>query len=49
MVEAGAVIDAAGLTDVLVPASRNTIKINPVKGNELADHWANEARQGARL
>ncbi len=36
-VESGATIDAAGLVDVLVPASRNSIKIDPVKGNELAD------------
>ena len=32
-----AVIDAAGLTDVLIPASRNSIEISPVLGNELAD------------
>ncbi len=37
VVEAGAVIDAAGLTDVLIPASRNSIEISPVLGNELAD------------
>ncbi|MBV9510797.1 MAG: filamentous hemagglutinin N-terminal domain-containing protein, partial [Caulobacteraceae bacterium] len=37
LVESGAVIDAAGLPDVEVPASRNTLKIDPVKGNELAD------------
>jgi filamentous hemagglutinin family protein len=36
-VENGATIDAAGLVDVVVPASRNSIEINPVKGNELAD------------
>jgi filamentous hemagglutinin family protein len=36
-VESGFVIDAAGLTDVEVPATRNQIKIDPVKGNELAN------------
>lgn len=36
-VDSGAVIDAAGLKNVVVPASRNTIVIDPVKGNELAD------------
>ncbi len=36
-IDTGAVIDAAGLTDVVIPASRNAIKIDPVKGNELAD------------
>jgi len=36
-VDSGAVIDAAGLTDVLIPASRNSIKISPVTANELAD------------
>ena len=36
-VESGATIDAAGLTNVLIPASRNSIEINPVLGNELAD------------
>jgi filamentous hemagglutinin family protein len=36
-VDSGATIDVAGLTDVEVPASRNSIKIDPVKGNELAD------------
>jgi filamentous hemagglutinin family protein len=36
-IDSGAVIDAAGLTDVLIPASRNSIEISPVKGNELAD------------
>jgi filamentous hemagglutinin family protein len=36
-IEADATIDAAGLTDVSIPASRNTIKIDPVKGNELAN------------
>ena len=37
LVESGAIIDVAGLTDVLVPASRNAIQIGPLKGNELAD------------
>ncbi len=37
VVDSGATIDAAGLTDVLVAASRNAIKIDPVKGNELAN------------
>lgn len=36
-VDTGAVIDAAGLTDVVVPASRNAILIRPVKKNELRD------------
>lgn len=34
---AGAVIDVGGLKDVLVPASRNAIRVSPVKGNELRD------------
>ena len=37
LVESGAVIDVAGLTDVLIPADRNAIQIGPLKGNELAD------------
>jgi len=36
-VDSGAVIDAAGLKDVLIPASRNSILIRPVKRNELRD------------
>ncbi len=36
-IDKGATIDIAGLTDVLVPASRNEIVIAPVKGNELRD------------
>ncbi|MDG2527256.1 filamentous haemagglutinin family protein [Caulobacter endophyticus] len=36
-IDSGAVIDAAGLKNVSVAASRNTIVIDPVKGNELAD------------
>jgi filamentous hemagglutinin family protein len=37
LIESGAVIDVGGLRDVLIPASRNAIKIGPLKGNELAD------------
>ncbi|MBV9992137.1 MAG: filamentous hemagglutinin family protein [Alphaproteobacteria bacterium] len=37
-VDSGAIIDVAGLTDVLIPASRNAIMISPVKGNELRDN-----------
>ncbi len=36
-VDSGAVIDVGGLQDVSVPASRNTVQINPVKRNELRD------------
>ncbi|MEI9930392.1 MAG: filamentous hemagglutinin N-terminal domain-containing protein [Rhizomicrobium sp.] len=36
-IDNGATIDVAGLTDILIPASRNSIEISPVKGNELAD------------
>jgi filamentous hemagglutinin family protein len=36
-VESGSTIDAGGLTNVLIPASRNSLEINPVLGNELAD------------
>ncbi|HWA92167.1 MAG TPA: filamentous hemagglutinin family protein [Rhizomicrobium sp.] len=36
-IDSGAIIDVAGLTDVLIPASRNQILIDPVKGNELRD------------
>ena len=36
-VDNGAIIDVAGLTNVLIPASRNSILIDPVKGNELRD------------
>jgi filamentous hemagglutinin family protein len=36
-IDSGAVIDAAGLKNVSVAASRNMIVIDPVKGNELAD------------
>ncbi|HWA03364.1 MAG TPA: filamentous hemagglutinin family protein [Rhizomicrobium sp.] len=36
-IDTGATIDVAGLTDVVVPASRNMVMISPVKGNELRD------------
>ncbi len=36
-VDGGVLIDVAGLKDVVIPASRNTILIDPVKGNELRD------------
>lgn len=36
-IDSGAVIDAGGVKDVLVPASRNQIQIFPVKKNELAN------------
>ena len=36
-IDIGAVIDAAGLTDVTVPASQNSIKISPVTQNELSN------------
>lgn len=36
-VDDGAIIDASGLKDVQIPASRNQIKISPLKNNELAD------------
>lgn len=36
-IDSGAVIDAAGIKNVLVPASRNRILIRPVKRNELRD------------
>lgn len=36
-VAAGATIDVAGIKDYAVPASRNVIKITPVKRNELRD------------
>uniref|UniRef100_B0T7Q0 Filamentous haemagglutinin family outer membrane protein n=1 Tax=Caulobacter sp. (strain K31) TaxID=366602 RepID=B0T7Q0_CAUSK len=36
-IDSGATIDVAGLKNVIVPASRNVIVIDPVKGNELAD------------
>jgi filamentous hemagglutinin family protein len=36
-IDTGAVIDAAGLPDVVIPASRNAIEISPVTANSLAD------------
>ncbi|HEY4079018.1 MAG TPA: filamentous hemagglutinin family protein [Rhizomicrobium sp.] len=36
-IDDGAIIDVAGLTDILIPANRNLIKISPLKQNELAD------------
>jgi filamentous hemagglutinin family protein len=36
-VDSGAIIDAAGLTDIDIPVTRNAIKISPLKDNELAD------------
>ncbi|WP_114392891.1 filamentous haemagglutinin family protein [Oleisolibacter albus] len=37
LIDSGAVIDASGLKDVTIPASRNLIKISPVTGNDLAN------------
>ncbi|HEY4078732.1 MAG TPA: filamentous hemagglutinin family protein [Rhizomicrobium sp.] len=36
-IDDGVIIDASGLKDVTIPASRNQIKISPLKNNELAD------------
>ncbi len=36
-IDSGAVIDAAGLENVQLPASQNTLVISPLKGNELAE------------
>ncbi len=36
-VDSGATIDVGGVKDYVVPASRNLIRISPVKGNELRD------------
>jgi filamentous hemagglutinin family protein len=36
-IDTGAVIDASGLENVVVPASRNSIEIKPVTQNELSD------------
>jgi filamentous hemagglutinin family protein len=36
-IDDGALIDVGGVKDYVVPASRNVIKIDPVKGNELRD------------
>src|SRR6202035_5810797 len=33
--DTGAVIDVAGLTNILIPASLNSIAIHPVTGNDL--------------
>ena len=50
-VDSGAIIDAAGLKNVVVPASRNMIVIDPVKGNELADSplFRNGFLNGAKI
>lgn len=37
LIDSGAVIDASGLKDIVIPASRNLIKISPVTGNDLAN------------
>ncbi|HEY4275171.1 MAG TPA: filamentous hemagglutinin family protein [Rhizomicrobium sp.] len=36
-IDSGAAIDAAGLEDVQIPASRDVLTIGPIKGNELAE------------
>ncbi len=36
-VDSGATIDVGGIKDLLLPASRNSVKISPVKRNELRD------------
>ncbi len=36
-VDSGATIDVGGVKDLLLPASRNSVKISPVKRNELRD------------
>ncbi|WP_196221854.1 filamentous haemagglutinin family protein [Sphingobium sp. CAP-1] len=36
-IDSGATIDVGGVKDYLVPASRNLVRISPVKGNELRD------------
>jgi filamentous hemagglutinin family protein len=50
-IDSGAVIDVAGLTDVLVPATRNQIQISPVKKNELQDspNYKNSFLNGATV
>jgi filamentous hemagglutinin family protein len=47
----GAVIDAAGLTDVLVSGSTNSIEISPVTGNDLANdpNYQNTFLDGATI
>ncbi|WP_310474735.1 filamentous hemagglutinin N-terminal domain-containing protein, partial [Sandarakinorhabdus sp.] len=37
LVDDGAVIDVGGIKDFIVPASRNSVQITPVKRNELRD------------
>ncbi len=37
LIDSGATIDVGGIKDFLVPASRNSIQITPVKRNELRD------------
>ncbi|MBV9062305.1 MAG: filamentous hemagglutinin N-terminal domain-containing protein, partial [Alphaproteobacteria bacterium] len=50
-IDTGAIIDVAGLTDVLIPASRNSIEISPLKGNELANdpNYRNSFLNGATV
>lgn len=36
-IDSGAAIDVGGIKDYTVPASRNLVRISPVKGNELRD------------
>ncbi|HEX3943501.1 MAG TPA: filamentous hemagglutinin N-terminal domain-containing protein, partial [Rhizomicrobium sp.] len=50
-IDNGAIIDVAGLTDVLIPASRNSIEISPLKGNELANdpNYRNSFLNGATV
>ncbi len=36
-IDSGAIIDVAGLPDIIVPASLNSIPIHPVTGNDLQD------------
>ncbi|MEH0196577.1 filamentous hemagglutinin family protein [Caulobacter sp. CCNWLY153] len=50
-IDSGATIDVAGLKNVLISASRNSVTISPVKGNELADTPAlrNSFLRGATL
>jgi filamentous hemagglutinin family protein len=37
LVDTGAIIDVGGIKDLVVPASRNSVQITPVKRNELRD------------
>lgn len=50
-IDSGAVIDVAGLTDVIIPASRNSIAISPVTGNDLANdpNYQNSFLNGATV